>query len=184
VLPVARKREVQRADDRVRRRRSVVHPQDRDALEVLAGARDEHEWARDLERDPHADGIAVHQLTRTVGDTVAVHVREAQQLAGRREERPRAVRIARRNEERSVGESRQPVREVQAGRERGDPKVVGVHARIAADRELGDRGIGEHERGRDDEEQRTDQTHGSRTRCAIAPCNVDKASKLPIRKMA
>jgi hypothetical protein len=135
-----------------------------------------------LERDPHADGIAVHQLARTVRDTVAVGIREAQQLAGRGEERSRAVGIARRHEDRAVRQSRQAVGEVQARRKRRDAEVIGVHAWITADGELRGGGIGEEQRGGDEQEQGRDQSHGSRTPCARLPRSRGVASELPSRK--
>ena len=165
VLPDPGKREVQRADERVRRRGAVVHLQHDDSVGVVLRAHDEDHVSGDRETGPDADRIAVHELPGAIGDAVVVGIREAQELAGRKPVGAVPVWIARRDQDGAVRQARQPVREVQSRCERRDPEVVGIDSRIAADGERRGGGVGDGDKRQDGGQQQdgADQTHGSRS---------------------
>ena len=68
-----------------------------------------------------------------VGETVAIGVGEAEQLANGVEEGCPSDRIVDSHQQRAVGEGRHPVRIVQSARESRDAKIGGVDDRVSAD---------------------------------------------------
>ena len=100
--------------------------------------RDEDQGAGHTDRGEDAGRVRVHDGPGAVGHAVAIGVHEPPQRAGRAEV---VGAIAGGHQERAVRQAHQAGREVEPGGERGDPEVVRVHPGVAADGELGGRGL-------------------------------------------